>query len=126
MILRFQYKKLFLLDSKGVHVIAVRPIIPVEIQNKRAVLTYEALIDSGADWCAFPYELGEYLGLDVEKGELKRFQGVTGEGVGFRHQIQVSIRSIRLNISCVFSRSLSDGGYGILGQEGFFDHFRVT
>ena len=43
----------------------LRPIIPLLITYKGKTIGYEVLLDSGADFCIFHAEIGEYLGLRV-------------------------------------------------------------
>ena len=37
-----------------------RPIIPILIKSETKFIIYRALIDSGADYCIFHAEIGEY------------------------------------------------------------------
>ena len=46
----------------------LRPIIPVQISFGGRSLKYDVLIDSGADFCIFDAEIGEYLGIDIRSG----------------------------------------------------------
>ena len=45
-----------------------RPDIKVTIKHTKSIDVY-ALVDSGADYCVFPSELGEYIGFDVKSGK---------------------------------------------------------
>jgi len=54
----------------------LRPIVPVGIYVGNNKIRYEALIDSGADFCIFDGEIGEYLGLEIEKGPSLTFGGI--------------------------------------------------
>ena len=65
--MEFEYKR-YILPSGDV---IARPVIPVLIRNPRnnASIEYETLVDSGADRCDFPSEIGEMIGIDIEAGE---------------------------------------------------------
>jgi hypothetical protein len=111
----------------------VRPIIPVLIHNPQAGLDEpirsvicEALVDSGSDFCIFPSELGEMIGIDVEKGSRKIIGGVVaGESRPvYFHIVDLSIEEGRRFEAWVgFMPDLSRNGHGILGRHSFFSHF---
>lgn len=68
--MKFRYKKY----GPGI----VRPVIPVDLSFGERAVSYEALIDSGADLCIFPAEIGELLGIQVERGRSETVAGITG------------------------------------------------
>ena len=55
-----------------------RPVIPIRLHRGDQQVSFEALIDSGADFCIFHSSLGELIGLDILSGEEVIFQGVAG------------------------------------------------
>ena len=118
--MKFRYRNL----GKGVE----RPIIPIVLRNPKARLEYryEGLIDSGADLCMFEAEIGELIGLDVEKGERKPVHGIVqGEGREyFLHDIEIDIGGWPRTIRAGFMRDISKVGHGFLGQQGFFDQVK--
>jgi len=73
--MKFEYKRFRVADSPDF----TRPIIPILIRNPRdpssAAIGYEALVDSGADYCVFPAEVAELLDIDIMAGELQRGGG---------------------------------------------------
>ena len=73
--MKFRYKKM----GPGI----VRPVIPVEIIVREAVIRYEVLVDSGADCNILPAEIGDLLGLDVPAGVENPVGGITGGGRSF-------------------------------------------
>lgn len=113
----FKYKKI---DGR------YRPIIPIEISAKDSIV-YEVLVDSGADICIFDAEVADVIGIeDLEKGEKFTFGGVTGkQETGYIHKVKISVQGCSYNAKVAFSRHISDSGYGIVGQKGFFDYFSV-
>lgn len=46
----------------------LRPVIEIRIKNLDASVRYEVLVDSGADICLFSAQIGEAIGIDIEKG----------------------------------------------------------
>ena len=91
----------------------VRPVVPVALINGSNRVRVYALIDSGADYCIFHAEIGEQLGLQIESGKSLPFSGIAGAGHEF-------------GCYAGFSRDIQDLPYGILGQVGFFDVFKVS
>lgn len=87
---------------------------------------YEALIDSGADYCIFHWEVAEYLGLPSGKGEKIKLAGISGERMEVTlHKVEIAIESEKYEAKIGFSRELAPFAYGVLGQKGFFEFFIV-
>jgi hypothetical protein len=51
----------------------LRPIIPILISYQNKTIGYEALLDSGADFCIFHAEIGEFLGVPILEGKKEPF-----------------------------------------------------
>ena len=103
-----------------------RPIIPVTLKFNRIEFNYLALIDSGADFNIFHADIAKILKIDISK--LKNpvnFSGINGKGIGYFTSIDVGINNNFLNTPVVFSNDISDNGYGILGQQGFFNNYKI-
>lgn len=117
--MKFRYKKL----SSNL----TRPIIPIGISYKGGTpIRYEALIDSGADMCAFDAQIGEILGIDIQSGRKDEFAGVMGDAKFiFYHEVVVTIGGWPYRIDAGFAYDISPYGFGFLGQNGFFDKFVV-
>lgn len=104
-----------------------RPIILIEVIYKKSSIRHEVLIDSGADYCIFNGEIGEALGIDVQKGDRHIFKGIDGvEQIGYSHRIGINVRGIIYNAMAVFSYDIADMSCGIVGQLHFFDHFKIN
>lgn len=58
--MRFKYKKI----SPKI----IRPIVPIILKYNDMSIRFEALLDSGADMCVFPAEIGELIGIEIKKG----------------------------------------------------------
>ena len=100
--MKFRYKKL----GPGV----IRPIIPIKVSFGGTSVSYEVLIDSGADLCLFDREIGELIGIDFSQGEI--------------HKVAISVGGWDFNIKAGFG-PMPAMGHGIVGQKGFFDLFVV-
>ena len=71
--------------------------------------------------------LGEYLGIDVPSGVKREFRGVGGEPQPFYlHPIKIVVGGLTFQVEAGFSKALDDKPYGIVGQRGFFDLFKIT
>ncbi len=116
--MKFQYKKY----GPGV----LRPVIPIEIIYEGKSVSYEALVDSGADGNIFPAQIADILGIDVKSGEKKEVWGITGVGEDYyAHSVELIVGGWSYDIKVGFLPNIARLGYGILGQKGFFDNFVV-
>lgn len=102
----------------------LRPIIPVSIKYEKQSIHYEALIDSGADFCIFPQAIAQKLGINLKKAKKIYFTGAGGEPIlGMIENSVLQIGDLTLKTKIVFA-DLS-GNVALLGQYGFFDKFIV-
>jgi len=122
--MKFPYLKIPGIDPRKPWI--SRPIIPVIISHKDKSIRVNALIDSGADLCFFHYELGKRLGLNIEKGRLEDITGIEGIRTPvWIHNITFQIVGSDHQIFMPVGFTKSPGVFAILGQEGFFDAFRI-
>ena len=120
--MQFPYKRFKLADGTEL----LKPIIPIGLLYKGKQIKYEALIDSGADFNIFNAEIGELLGIDIRSGKKMKFSGIAGEPFEvYLHNLAVEIGGWQYKIVAGFSYEISPYGFGVLGQKGFFDLFRV-
>lgn len=105
---------------------ALRPVIPIEIHHHNLIVPYEVLVDSGADISVFDASLADVIGIDVIKGIKKQIIGATGfpEDM-YLHTILVKVGNLKFKIEVGFM-NISTNSYGIVGQKGFFDKFKVS
>lgn len=117
--MKFRYKKY------GPQIL--RPVIPVEVIYASITVPYEVLVDSGSDSNIFDAQIAEILGLDLFSGKHSEVAGVTGvEEPIYIHNIDLIIGGHLLkNIEIGFLKSIGRLGYGVVGQQGFFDIFVV-
>src|SRR3989338_7612373 len=106
----------------------LRPVIPVKLTYENRSVWYEVLVDSGADLCIFDAEIGEVLGLVVEDGEPQRVSGVAGQtSTYYVHKVVMEVGGHPRKIKAGFLPNVAGAcNYGIVGQNGFFDQFKVT
>lgn len=117
--MKFRYKRY----GPGV----LRPVIPVTLTINGQKIQYEALVDSGADMCIFDAQLADIAGLDVTTGKLRKVAGVTGQSeVQYVHPMTINVGGWEKEIEAGLLPNIGKYGYGILGQQGFFEFFKVT
>lgn len=106
-----------------------RPLIPIALRFQNKKINTLALIDSGADFNVFHSDLAELLEINLENLKEIEFGGIKKDKEqckGKLAMIKIGIKDEFFDAPVIFSNDISDNGYGILGQNGFFDHFRVT
>jgi predicted aspartyl protease len=103
-----------------------RPLIPVIIFGPKSNIEVLALIDSGADICLFNEQIGREIGLEIEKGKTEAFMGIEGGRlVAYIHKIKLQVVGIEKIIEIEAGFVDSPAVNAILGQEGFFDAFKI-
>jgi len=122
--MKFSYLKIPTNDPKRKWI--ARPIIQVALTGPGKSVIVDALIDSGADKCLFNSEIAKEIGLILEKGDAEYFGGIEGGKIkSFVHKIQLQIVGLdkKVEVSAGFIKDLKVSA--ILGQEGFFDAFKI-
>ncbi len=104
----------------------LRPVIPIELEYENKTISYEVLVDSGADSCIFDAQIGELLGIDINKGKKQIVGGITGVVEPYYvHPITIKVGGWPFKIYAGFLPGIAKLGYGIVGQRGFFSIFIV-
>lgn len=104
-----------------------RPVIPITLRNNDAHITYETLVDTGADISIFDAELAEPLGIKLYAGAEYPFSGIVGGSYGYRHNVNLEIGGTLFpNVPIIFTATIAPEGYGILGHEGLFNKVRLV
>jgi hypothetical protein len=105
----------------------LRPVIPIKVRHAERSVSYEVLVDSGADLCIFDAEIGALIGIDIEKGEKNRVGGIAGQTAEYYiHPVKIEVGGWPYNIRAGFLPRVAGGcNYGVVGQRGFFDLFIV-
>lgn len=102
-----------------------RPYIPLKIIGQKNSWEGYGLIDSGADKSLFNAEIAEEIGLDLDESQLENFNGIEGGN------LEAKITKVRLQIAGFEEIKIVAGFVNspvvgvILGQEGFFDEYRI-
>ena len=137
--MKFPYSRFPYRPQNGHPFSILRPVIPLGLRYKNNTFSgrYSALLDSGADSSIFHAQIGELIGIDIKSGQRKVFGGMGfGELVGYLHPVEIEIGGHWIPCPVAFTYDLvrqnpANPGqmqgtpYGILGQEGFFDKFKV-
>lgn len=86
-----------------------------------------AIVDSGADDLVFPASFAAKIGLNLQQGAFYQFGGAgSSNQPAWFFPITLSIGAvISYQVSVGFTPALEVAGVGLLGQNGFFDRFRV-
>lgn len=108
--------------------LAHRPVVPVRLDCAGKVWATYAIVDSGADQCLFPSFIVGLLGLNVQTARVSTFQGAgsVNQVSVFFDDIGVSVGNVpRFSTTVAFSAAMDQCGLGLLGQNGFFDRFKV-
>lgn len=108
----------------------LRPVIPVTLRHPHHLekqLTLHCIIDSGADHCMFPTSIASALDLyRVDSGPAWTWASADDNVlVAHLHPVILDIGEYHWECPALFSHDLNHAPYGILGLEGFFDHFNV-
>ena len=104
-----------------------RPIIPIILIKDKKFVGYEALIDSGADYNIFHGDLADILGIKLTKGKSRKVYGLSGKPIkGYIHVVEIKPVGMRaFKASIIFSNQIPKYSLGVLGNEGFFNKFKV-
>lgn len=100
---------------------SARPYLPVTVVNpavNKEVRVY-ALIDTGADECAFPASFASLLGHDLQEGQLKRISAGNGITIAYSHTTP-NHRGEFFNSGCM-GRFYAQSQYPIAWREKFLE-----
>lgn len=103
-----------------------RPYLPVTIinPNTKKELRVYALIDTGADECAFPASFAPVLGHNLQEGRLRRISTGNGITVAYSHTTRITIKDFSTQDVLVdFMPNLS---IPLLGVKSFLSNFILT
>ena len=107
-----------------------RPVIPISIKIPDTDLEFEynVLVDSGADMCAFSYEVAEGMGIESSMGEPCepiRLGGHEFECFVYPVNFRVGGWSHSAHVRFFSNKGDRKMSYGIVGQSGFFQYFKI-
>lgn len=105
-----------------------RPIIPITLRFDKVQVNYLALLDSGSDFNMFHGDIAKILKIDFSKQKhAMEFSGIKegSTGKGYFMSFDIGIKNKFFTTTAVFSNDISNNGYGILGEQGFFNNYRI-
>ena len=105
------------------------PIVRVLFTNPKneKQIGVGCLIDSGADDIFLNTRLANVLRINITQGAKKEYQGITSAPVVASEQflsMNVEPDTHQFNVVCSFLPDLPV--FGLLGQNGFFDNYKVV
>lgn len=100
------------------------PIIPLAIAKDVKKINTSAVVDSGASISIFNSSTGRELGLDIDSGEKRIFQGASAKLVGYVHTVKLLVAGIEIECKVAFSDELSTS-FNLLGRQDIFHNFKV-
>lgn len=104
-----------------------RPALILTLKNGQDRLTCHALVDSGADHCIFPRSFMQRLGMDPLTAPVDMTSGVGSTNVPTHYcNVTLDLGVINFQVYAGFTTGLDQFGIGLLGQDGFFDKFKIT
>ena len=105
---------------------AARPYLPITITNPdtKNRLKVFALIDTGADECAFPASFAPLLGHNLQAGEQKRVSTGNGVTIAYGHTTRIEIEGFTTqDVLIDFMPNLV---IPLLGVKSFLGNFVLT
>lgn len=122
--MKFPYLKLPHFDPKLEW--TARPYIQIKLTCPKGSSVGYALIDSGADRSLFNIQIAEKLGFNLTNAPYVYFGGIEGGTLKAKlHKVKVQIVGMNEEIEILAGFIDSSGVVAILGQDGFFDAFRI-
>lgn len=103
-----------------------RPYLPVTIFNpetNRAINVY-ALIDTGADECAFPASFAPLLGHNLQGGQMKRIHTGNGITIAYSHKNRIIVEGF--STQDVLVDFMPNLNIPLLGVKSFLGNFILT
>jgi hypothetical protein len=121
---KFKYTQSLATDSKG-HFLS-RPLLEVELRGPQRTVTVLGLLDSGADMSLMNIRYAQALGIALDKLPTKDFVGISDARVPtYFTEVPIMVKHFSdvLYLPVAFADSPSVDV--LLGQEEFFDAFRI-
>lgn len=113
-------------DSLGTYVYTAKMKVQLALTTPLAPRTkrIEMIIDSGASRCLFDWSIAEFLGVKRANCVLQVTTGIGGNEDTFLHDVLLFIPGGAITIKAAFKENMPLPG--LLGMNGFFEHFRIT
>lgn len=123
--MKYQYSPVYNPDTK--QKLKKRPIVEIELFGKKGTVKTFALIDSGADRSLFNIQFAKEIGLDLIDTRKEGFIGIGGAKPiqCYIADVEIKIKDMDHKIKITAGFIDSDSVNALLGQEGFFDNYRI-
>ncbi len=122
--MKFQYTTTISTNTKGR--LTKRPIIELELIGKKENINALGLIDSGADTTMMNTEYAKLLGIDLNKAIKKEFLGIGDSRVStYISSVTMKVKHFDKLIVTPVAFTDSPSVDILLGQEDFFESFRI-
>jgi len=104
-----------------------RPVIEIILLYAKRLVSYPVLIDSGADYNVFHSGVADALGINLVSRKKRKIYGLGEQPLkGYEHKVGLRMVGLKtIETKAIFTRELSSHAFGVLGNEGFFNHFKV-
>jgi len=103
-----------------------RPLIPIILIGPTGSWEGHGLIDSGADRCLFNSEIAKQIGINISQGSTENFSGIEGGNLkASLHKVKLQVIGMSEEIEITAGFVTSPGVAAILGQDGFFDAYKI-
>ena len=110
--------------------VVYKPLVPVRLHySKTHKMTSPiiALVDSGADACFCSENIGFWLGIKFDKKKKHTFTAANNQTFEtFKEVITLEASGKKYSCPFYFTNTLPRQTPIILGQIGFFNHFKIT
>jgi len=123
--MKYQYAPVYNPDTK--QKLKKRPVVEIELFGKTSTVKTLALIDSGADRSLFNIQFAKEVGIDFTNAREEGFIGI-GDIKPIKcyvAEIEIKIKGMDNKIKIMAGFINSDSVNALLGQEGFFDNYRI-
>jgi len=125
--MKYPYLTYPFVDERGRIIVIKRPIVEIEVFGPKGVASVLALIDSGADRSLFHISVAQRVGLDLTGARKTRMVGIVGAAETLiLDEVEIKIQRLRSRVKIPVGFIDSPHVGALLGQEGFFDQFRIT
>lgn len=98
--------------------------VPIILSVGQSNADLMAKLDTGASCCVFEREVGEYLGLDIEKGISERIWTPMGSFAAYGHSVTLSAFGFQFDVIVYFS-SMPKLNRNVLGRHGWMQQLKI-
>ena len=117
----------YFIPSPNVYKSWIRVSLGYKKTHKVTPAAIVALVDSGADVCFCSKNIGLWLGVQFRKKQEGKFTAANGTTFqAIKETITLHVAGKSYDCPFYFSDELPHVTPVILGQRGFFDHFKIT